>query len=128
MGKHPVAHLLSVQRATATVEDNQGVGKSSLGGYNRVVITKNTESIGAFSSHVIPVKTEKAYIGERIDVMTQALQIEDGSLPQVFTMQNGYTDLRGSKNVVVVVRNSMAYPHTVKETPVARAVEATMVP
>ena len=39
--------------------------------------------------------------------MTQALQTEDGSLLQGLTIQNAYTELRkGSKNIVVVVRNS----------------------
>ena len=45
-------------------------------------------------------------------------------------MQNAYTELRkGSKNAVVVLRNSMAYPKTLKKkTPVARAVATTTVP
>ena len=68
-----VANLLSLQRATATVEDDQAVGKSSPSGYNEVVTTMNTETIGAFSFYIIPVKTEKAYTSERIDVMTQDL-------------------------------------------------------
>ena len=56
--------------------------------------------------------------------MTQALCTEDGSLPQGLTVQNAYTELySGSKNVTVVVRNSMAYPQTLrKKTPVTRAV------
>ena len=63
------------------------------------------ETIDAFSSHVIPIKVEKAYTGECINVMTQALWAEDGSLPQGLTIQNAYTELwKGSKNVVVVVR------------------------
>ena len=105
-----MAHLLSMQRATATVEDSQTVEKSGLSEYDKVVITKNAETIDAFSSHVIPVKTEKAYLGERINVMTQALQVEDGSLPQGLTVQNAYMELRTStKNAVVVVRNSTTY-------------------
>ena len=45
-------------------------------------------------------------------------------------VQNAYTELRkGSKNVIMVVRNSMAYPQTLrKKTPVARAVVVTWVP
>ena len=45
-------------------------------------------------------------------------------------VQNAYTELRkGSKNVVMVVRNSMAYHQTLrKKTPIARAVVATRVP
>ena len=50
--------------------------------------------------------------------------------PQGLTIQNAYTKLRkGSKNAVVVVRNSTAYPQALKKkTPVARAVAATVVP
>ena len=76
------------------------------------------------------MKAEKAYTGEHINIMTQALQTKDGSLPQGLTVQNAYTKLRkGSKNTVMVVRNSTAYPQTLKKkTPVTRAVAATVVP
>ena len=62
-------------------------------------------------------------------MMTQALCAEDGSLPQGLTIQNTYIELcNGSKNVAVVVRNSMAYPQTLrKKTSVVRAVVATQV-
>ena len=43
-----VAHLLSVQRATATVEDSQTAGKSSPSKYDEVVVTKKLEAIDAF--------------------------------------------------------------------------------
>ena len=44
-------------------------------------------------------------------------------------MQNVYTELRtGSKNAIVVVRNSIAYPQTLKKkTSVAQAVAATAI-
>ena len=43
--------------------------------------------------------------------MTQVLQMEYGTLAQGLTIQNAYTELqKGSKYVVVVVRNSIAYP------------------
>ena len=97
------------------------MGESGLGECDKVVITKNAETIDAFSSHVIPVKTEKAYLRERINIMTQALQVKDGSLPQGLTMQNTYMELTtGSKNAIVVVRNSTAYHQTLrKKTPLA---------
>ena len=62
--------------------------------------------------------------------MTQALCVEDGSLPQGLTVQNTYTELcNGSKIIAVVVRNSTAYPQTLKKrTPVARAVMVTQIP
>ena len=71
---------------------------------------------------MITVKVGIAHIGERIDVMTQALHIKDGSLSQGLMVQNTYTELRkGSRNVIVVVRNSMAYPQTLrKKTPVVK--------
>ena len=125
-----VAHLLSVCRATATMVSSETMEDSSPNGYDKVVITKNTETINAFSSWVIPVKLEKAYTGEHINIMTQALQTKDGSLPQGLTVQNAYTELRkGSMNAVVVVRNSTAYPQTLrKKALVARAVAAIIVP
>ena len=83
-----VAHLLSVQRAAAMVEDDQTGGNSNLGGYNEIVLPKNTETINAFSSHVIIAKAGIAHIGERIDVMTQAVCVKDGSLTQGLMIQN----------------------------------------
>ena len=65
---------------------------SSPNGYNEVVITKNTETIDAFSCWVIPVKAEKAYTGEYINIITQALQTKDSSLLQGLTNQNAYTE------------------------------------
>ena len=71
----------------------------------------NTETVDAFSFCVIPVKVEKAYTGEHINVITQALWAKDSSLLQGLTVQNVYTKLRkGSMNVVLVVRNSTATP------------------
>ena len=74
------------------------------------------------------VRIERAHTVGHINNMTQALQAEDCSLLQGLTVQNTYMELRqGSKNAVVVVRNSMAYPQTLhKETPVARAVVANL--
>ena len=125
-----VAHLLLVQRATATVEDSQTEGKSSPSEYDEVVVTKNAETIDSLSSCVIPIKVEKVYTGEKISVMTQVLWAQDGSLPQGLAMQNAYMELKtGSKNAVVVVRNSTAYPQMIKKkTPVAWVVAATIVP
>ena len=106
-----VVHLLSIHRAAATVVDDQTLESANPIGYNEVVFTRSMETIEAFSSHVISIKVEKAYTGEYINVMTQALQTEDSSLPQGLTIQNAYTELqKGSKYVVMVVRNSMAYP------------------
>ena len=98
--------------------------------YDKVVITKNTKTIDAFLSHVIIVKVGTAHTGKRISVMTQALCIGDGFLTQGLTVQNAYTRLRkGGKNVIMAVRNSIAYPQSLrKKTPVVRAVTVTWVP
>ena len=124
-----VAHLLSMHRAMATVLEDQTLEIANPKGYDEVVFMRNTETIEAFSSWVISVKAEKAYTGEHINVMNQALWTEDGNLPQGLTIQNAYTELqKGSKYLVIVVRNSTAYPKMLqKKAPGARAVAATMV-
>ena len=75
------------------VEDDQTAGNSNLGGYDEMVLTKNTKTIDAFSSHVITAKASTAPTGESINVMTQALCIEGGSLLQGLMVQNAYTEL-----------------------------------
>ena len=93
-------------------------------GYDQVMFTQDVETIEAFSSWVVLVKVGRAYTGEHINIMVQALWTEDGFLPQGLTVQNTYKELRwGSKKAVMVVRNIMAYLQTLwKKTPVARAV------
>ena len=105
-------------------------GESDHNEYDEVVTTKDTETIDVFLSCVIGVRKGTAYAGVGLNVMTQALHAEDGSLLQGLTIQNAYTELHnGSKNVTIVVENSMAYPQTLrKKTPVVRAVAATQVP
>ena len=99
-------------------------------GYDQVMFTQNVETIEPFSSSVVPVKVGRAYTGECISIMLEALGTEDGSLPQGLIVQNMYTKLRqGNKKAVVVVRNSTAYSQTLQnKTPVARAVTAFPVP
>ena len=96
----------------------------------KIVTTKNTETIDTFSSHVIHVRIRSTHTGEGINVMTQALCMEDGSLAQGLPVQKDYMELcTGSKNVTQVVRNSTTYFQTLrKKTPVARAVTVTWVP
>ena len=76
------------------MEDDQATGESSPDEYDKVVATKNMETVDAFSSCVIPVKAEKTYTGECINIMTQALQTEDSSLSQGLAVQNAYTKVR----------------------------------
>ena len=113
-----VAHLLSVCRMTAAEIGDAIEEESSSDDYNQVMFTQNIETIEAFTSHVVPVKAAKAYTRGCIDVMTQALWTEDGSLPQGLTVQNTYTGLRqGSKKAVVVVGNSNLTPRPSKRNP-----------
>ena len=58
-----VAHLLSVCRAAATVEDDKTTESANLNGYDKVVIMRSTETIDTFSSHVIPVKAKSLHRG-----------------------------------------------------------------
>ena len=61
-------------------------------------------------------KMGKAYLGEGINVMIQALQAKDGILPPGLTVQNTYTKLRkGNKKAVVVVCNNTAYLQTIRK-------------
>ena len=125
-----VAHLLLMHRMM-TVELGDGLKEEpDSDGLDQLMYTQNVETIEPFSSHVVWVKVGRAYTGECINIMVQALQTEDSSLPQGLTAQNTYTELRqGSIKAVVVVRNNTAYLQTLqKKTPVARAVAAMPVP
>ena len=103
------AHLLLVCRMTAVKVGDGTMEGSDSDDYDQVMFTQNVETIEAFSSHVVPVKAEKAYTRGQINIMAQALQTGDGSLPQGLTVQNTCTELKqGSKKAVVVVRNSTA--------------------
>ena len=88
-----VVHLLSVCRAMTMVMDDETVETASSNGYDEVVFMRNTKTINAFSSCVLPAKVDKAYMGECINIIMQVLQIADGSLPQGLTIQNAYTKL-----------------------------------
>ena len=126
----PVAYLLVVWWATATIEDGKP-GESDPRDYDEIVTTKEAETIDAFSSQVIHAKMKTAHGGEGINMMTQALHVEDGSLPQGLTVQNAYMELcSGSKGIAVGVRNSTTYPQTLRnKTPVVRAqVVVTQIP
>ena len=115
--------------ATAAVLEDQTLESVNPNGYDEVVFMRNAETIEAFSSRAIPRKVEKAYMGEHINIMTQVLQMADGALPQGLTIQNAYTELqKGSKYVVMVVKNSTAYPQMLqKKALVARAMAVAMV-
>ena len=75
-----VAHLISVHKAAATVVDDETTKVVIRMGMMSWSTWEKMETKDAFSSHVLPVKLEKAYTGECINIMTQALWTEDGSL------------------------------------------------
>ena len=107
------AHLLAVCRMM-TIGIGKGLEeKFDANDYDSLMYTQKVETIEPFSSHIVPVKTGKAYVGECINIMVQALRTQDGSLPQGLTIQNTYTKLRKvSKKAVVVVWNNTTYPQT----------------
>ena len=88
------AYPLVVWWATAMVEDDKVVaGESDPSEYDEVVTTKDTETIDAFLSCIICVKTGTAHTSAGLNVMTQALCMQNESLPQGLTIQNTYTEL-----------------------------------
>ena len=98
------AHPLSVHRMMTVGVDNGQEEKFDVNDYDQLMYTQKVETIEPFSTHIVSVKTGKAYVGEHINIMVQALQTRDGSLPQGLTIQNTYTELgKGSKKAVVVV-------------------------
>ena len=124
-----VAHLLSAHRKMTMEAGHSIMKEPNPDGYDQVMFTQIVETIEPFS-HMVLVKVGRAYTGECINIMVQALQTEDGSLPQSLTVQNMYTKLRqGSKKAVMVVRSSKAYSQTLwKKAPVVWAVAALPVP
>ena len=124
------AHLLLVCRMMTMEVGDSLKEEPDPDGYDQLMYTQNMETIEPFSYHIVLAKAGRAYNGEHINIMVEALQTEDGSLPQGLTVQNMYTKLRqGSKKAVVVVRNKKTYSQTLqKKTPVARAVAALPVP
>ena len=123
------AHLLAVHRIMPKEVENAQEERFDSKDDDSLMYTQKAETLEPFSSHIIPVKTGKAYLGECINVMIQALQAEDSTLPLGLTVQNTYTELRkGNKKAVVVVCNSTTYPQTIRKNPVARAAAASPVP
>ena len=107
------AHLSAVQRMTPVEVGNGQEEGYDTDGDNPLMYTQKAETLEPFSCHVIPIKMVKAYLGEHINVMVQALCTQDGTLLPDLSVQNTYTKLRkGSKKAVVVVQNNTAYPQT----------------
>ena len=118
------AHLLAIRRMAPIKVKSDCDGGCITRQDGFMMSTQKVETLQPFSSHVVPVKMMETHAGERMNVMVQALHIQDGTLLPGLTMQNMYTKLRkGGKKAVVVVQNHTAYPQTLqKKTPVARAI------
>ena len=123
-------HLLAVRRMMPVevgndLEEECNIDKDSL-----LMYTLKVETLEPFSSHVVPVKTTKVYLGEHLNVMMQALCAQDGTLLPGLTVQNMYTELRkASKKTVVVVQNNTTYSQTLrKKTPMVRSISVLSVP
>ena len=68
-----VVHLLSMCRMM-TMEVGDGLKEEpDTDGYDQLMYTQNVETIEPFSSNIIPVKSGRAYTGECINIMVQAL-------------------------------------------------------
>ena len=124
------AHLLAVRRMMPVEVGNDQEEECNINKDSLLMYTQKVETLEPFSSHVVPVKTTKVYLGEHLNVMVQALYAQDGTLLPGLTVQNTYTELRkGSKKAVVVVQDNTAYPQTLrKKTPMARAISVLPVP
>ena len=68
-----VAHLLLVCSMMAAKVGDGIAEESSSDDYDQVMLNQNVESIEAFSSCVVLVKAGRAYTGECINIMLQAL-------------------------------------------------------
>ena len=95
-----VAYLLAVRETTATIEDGNPE-ESDSNDYDEIVTTKEAETIDAFSCQVIHVKMKTAHPGEGINMITQALCIEDRSLPQGLMVQKAYMELCGGSKTLL---------------------------
>ena len=105
-----VVHLLLVHRMMSVEVGDGQKEEVDENSYNQLMYTQNVETIEPSYSCIIPVKAGRAYMGECINIMAQALQTQDGSLPQGLIVQNTHTKLRkSSKKAVMEVRNNTAY-------------------
>ena len=88
------AHLLAVRRMMPVEVGNDQEEEYNTNKDSRLMYTQKVETLEPFSSHVILIKTTKAYLGEHLNVMVQALYAQDGTLAPGLTVQNTYTELR----------------------------------
>ena len=68
-----VVHLLSVCRMMSMEVGDGQKEEIDTNGYDQLMYTQNAETIEPFSSCIIPVRVGRAYMGECINIMVQAL-------------------------------------------------------
>ena len=66
-------HLLLVHRMMPMEVGDGQKEEVDVNSYDQLMYTQNAETIEPFSSHIIPVKAGRAYMGEHINIMVQAL-------------------------------------------------------
>ena len=88
------AHLLAVHRMTPMEVEDDWEETFDSKDDDSLMYTQKAETLEPFSLHIIPVKTRKVYLGEWINVMIQALQTGECTLPLGLSIQNTYTKLR----------------------------------
>ena len=69
------AHLLAVYRMMPMEVGDGQEEKFDTNDGDLLMYTQKAETLEPFSSHIIPVKTGKAYLGECINVMVQAYRL-----------------------------------------------------
>ena len=67
------AHLLLVHRMMPMDVGDSQEEKIDMNDDDQLMYTQKVETIDPFSSHIVPVKTGRAYVEEHINVMVQAL-------------------------------------------------------
>ena len=68
-----VVHLLLVHRMMPMEVGDGQKEEGGTNGYDQLMYTQKVETIESFSSCIMPVKAGRAYMGECINVMVQAL-------------------------------------------------------
>ena len=119
-----VTHLWSVGRMMTVEVGDSIMEESNPDGYEQIMFTQHVETIEPFSSHVVLVKVGRAYTGECINIMVQALQTEDGSLPRA----SPYKTPSGKKNLVARAVAVLPVPKPPKEVQLQEGVTSPRVP
>ena len=79
------AHLLAVWRMVPVEMGNDQEEGYDIDKIGSLMYTQKTETLEPFSSHVVPVKTMQVHLGECLNIMVQALQVQEGTLPPGLT-------------------------------------------